>query len=97
MSKHIVSHICAVNCAVDIFGFCLNIIGKSVSLKAVQRSVGSTTPNLTTNLTEAGRWLKLNLLHIIISINLYPLLHTLLPCLHSGLSTVMPAHTAQKP
>jgi len=55
----------------------LNFGGDGVVLKAVQRSVGSTTPNLTTNLDRTGRWLDQNLLHIAISINLYPPLHTL--------------------
>ena len=79
MIKQSVNNQCAVNCAVGSTGFCLNLHGEGVLLKAVQRSAGNTTPNLTTYLNEAGRWLALNLLHIVISFNLYP---PLLPSFH---------------
>lgn len=66
MTEQTLTNPCAVNCAVDFIGFCLNFIDDGVLLKAVQRSVGSTTPNLTTHLNEAGIWLVLNLHHFLI-------------------------------
>jgi hypothetical protein len=87
MTKQTLNNLCAVNCAVDFFGFCLNFDSDGVLLKAVQRSASNTTPNLTTHLNEAGIWLELNLLYIVISFNLYPLL---LPSFHTLSSGVFP-------
>ena len=80
MTKQTLTNPCAVNCAVDFIGICLNLNFDGVLSKAVKRSATNTTPNLTTHLNEAGIWLALNLLHIVISFNLYSPLHTLLLC-----------------
>jgi hypothetical protein len=90
MTKQTLNNLCAVNCAVDFFGICLNFDCDGVLLKAVQRGVTSTAPNLTTHLIEAGIWLALNLLHIVISFNLYP---PLPPSFHIHSSGVFPMQT----
>jgi hypothetical protein len=84
MKKQTLNNPCALNCAVDFIGICLNLNIDGVLSKAVKRSATNTTLNLTTHLIRAGIWLILNLLHIVISFNLYPPLHTLLLCPYSS-------------
>ena len=81
MKKQLLTKPCAVNCAVDFIGICLNSDSDGVLSKAVQRSAGNTTPNLTTHLSGASAWLRLNLHHLL-NFNQDP--YPLFPCLYSS-------------